>query len=62
MIYVETTMIVHVCFDITWDIMVNNGGNMYMESQYYDITVIQVDTKVTVIPWYFSHNLRYCGK
>ncbi len=33
-----------------------------MESQYYDITVIQVDTKVTVIPWYFSHNLRYYGK
>jgi len=51
-----------VCFDIIWDIMVNKGIIwIYMESQ-YDITVIQVDTKVTVIPWYFSHNLRYYGK
>ncbi len=42
--------------------MVNKGIIwIYMESQ-YDITVIQVDTKVTVIPWYFSHNLRYYGK
>lgn len=61
-IFGETTMIVHVCFDITWHNMVNKGGNhMYVESQYYDITVIQVDTKVTVITWYFSHNLRYYG-
>ncbi len=33
MIFVETTMIVHVCFDITWDYYGKYKGNhMYMAS------------------------------